>query len=605
MHRFRRRQLLAATTSIAVVSASLTAAACTPKPKDIQKALATYTQAIENHDLEAAAAATDSTAAQADLTASWDGLQAEKATVSVDSIDDNTNRDQPSAQLTYTWTLPKERSFSYTAQVAVVKTSGQWKIRWKPAVIHPDLGAQQHMELRLIDADRAPVLSSDGETLLAPGIQYRVLLANKDAATVGKVAQILQAAHGSDSTVPTIDTNEVTSAAAAVNGPYSVVLLTPGQAAVADQLKGVDGVTVNEEPALVRQDPTFAPQLLRAVSSEVEDEVDGGVGWKVVSVNGSGGVISTLTSTDPQPASAIKVSLNAAVQRAAQDAVNTRPETEAMMVVVRPSTGEILAVAQTDKASEKGLPALSGQYPPGSTFKIITATAGITTHSVTPDSTVPCPGTMDIEGRVVRNYNSFSLGDTSLTRAFAKSCNTTFADMSYRLDKGVLADTAKQLGLGQDFTIDGLTTLTGSVPNGDTALDRTEAGYGQGKDLASPFGMALVAATVANGSTPIPVLIEGHATQTAFQVSPPSADVLAQVRTLMRAVVTEGTGMAVRNDGEIYAKTGEAEFNGGSHAWFAGYRGDLAFATLIPGGGGSEHSVAITHQFFQKLGDAA
>ena len=73
----------------------------------------------------------------------------------------------------------------------------------------------------------------------------------------------------------------------------------------------------------------------------------------------------------------------------------------------------------------------------------------------------------------------------------------------------------------------------------------------------------------------------------------------------MRAVVTSGTGSAIAGRGEVYAKTGEAEYAGGSHAWFTGYRDDLAFATLIVGGGGSEHAVAITDAFFANMDEGS
>ena len=62
-----------------------------------------------------------------------------------------------------------------------------------------------------------------------------------------------------------------------------------------------------------------------------------------------------------------------------------------------------------------------------------------------------------------------------------------------------------------------------------------------------------------------------------------------------------GSGSGVASAGEVYAKTGEAEINGGSHSWLTGYRGDLAFATLIVLGGGSEHATSVTNTFFQNL----
>ena len=73
------------------------------------------------------------------------------------------------------------------------------------------------------------------------------------------------------------------------------------------------------------------------------------------------------------------------------------------------------------------------------------------------------------------------------------------------------------------------------------------------------------------------------------------------LRPMMRLVVTNGTGKEIAGCGEVYGKTGEAEFPGGSHSWFAGYRGDLAFASLIVGGGSSEYAVRMTKFMFESM----
>lgn len=232
---------------------------------------------------------------------------------------------------------------------------------------------------------------------------------------------------------------------------------------------------------------------------------------------------------------------------------------------------------------------------------MITAAAGIADKGLSPDSIVPCPGTMNIGGRIVTNYNGFSRGNVPMEQAFAASCNTTFADISSGLQPGQLKEVAQQFGLGLDYDIPGLTTITGDVPEGEVLLDRTEAGYGQGLDLASPFGMALVASTAAAGRTPLPVLVEGKPTGVNKQVDPPSPEAIEGLRRMMRSVVTSGTARGMRAGGEVHGKTGEAEIHSGSHAWFAGYRGDVAFATLIPFGGGSESAVMLTDHFLVKL----
>ena len=96
--------------------------------------------------------------------------------------------------------------------------------------------------------------------------------------------------------------------------------------------------------------------------------------------------------------------------------------------------------------------------------------------------------------------------------------------------------------------------------------------------------MALAAATVAAGRTPIPRLIAGRETLETGDHPPADPQIVDGLRSMMRLVVTDSTAKDINGLGEVYGKTGETEFEGGSHAWFTGYRGDLAFAALIVGG---------------------
>jgi len=141
------------------------------------------------------------------------------------------------------------------------------------------------------------------------------------------------------------------------------------------------------------------------------------------------------------------------------------------------------------------------------------------------------------------------------------------------------------------------------VPATVNLAERTEDGFGQGKVLVTPFGMALAAATVAAGTTPTPHLIVGRPTTETGDHPPADPATLDGLRSMMRLVVTNGTAKDIDGIGEVYGKTGEAEFDGGSHAWFAGYRGDLAFAALIVGGGSSTYAVRMVRQMLQELPD--
>lgn len=580
--------------------------ACTPKPVSAEPVAEEFISGMESRNNEALAELVDDPdATTSTLDATYSGLQAEGLDIELGEV----TQDEAHATAKYkvTWDLPKDRTLSYDTEMTLTKKDKDWQVRWQPSLVHPNLGAHQHLELRAIAAKRASVVSSDGVELMSPGLQYRLVVNTTEVGDVrplaAKISSALGEAHAQDDSVPEKEAGELAKELESVEGDYSVVILNEQQVeAVRARLGEPQGVRFNEEPALITRETGLAPDILARVRSLVSDEIDGKSGWSVSVVNENGAALSDVALHAPEASPSIRVSLDYNVQRAAQEAVNLRADSEAMLVAIRPSNGEILAVAQTERADEKGDIALQGQFPPGSVFKIITASAAVDKQGATADTIVPCPGTMDLYGRTVTNYNGFSLGSVPMRQAFAQSCNTTFAEVSTNLKEGELKNTGKEFGLGLDYEIPGLTTITGSIPEGKTPLDRTESGYGQGADLVSPFGMALVSATVAAGKTPLPTLISTHKTKASEEVQPPNPHVLDNVREMMRAVVTGGTAAGMQAGGTIYGKTGEAEINGGSHAWFTGYReDDIAFATLVVLGGGSETSVQVTDNFLQKL----
>ncbi|MGH3635820.1 MAG: penicillin-binding transpeptidase domain-containing protein, partial [Mycobacterium sp.] len=369
---------------------------------------------------------------------------------------------------------------------------------------------------------------------------------------------------------------------------------------VAAAIGNLPGVVITPQAELLPTDDRFAPALISEVKKAVVNELDGQAGWRAVSVNQNGVDVAVLHEVEPSPAPSISISLDRAVQDAAQHAVDTQPG-KAMIVAIRPSTGEMLAVAQNNAANADGPVATTGLYPPGSTFKMVTAGAALERDMATPNTLLGCPGEIDIGHRRIPNYGGFDLGVVPMSRAFASSCNTTFAELASRMPPRGLTQAAARYGIGLDYQVDGITTVTGSVPPTVDRAERTEDGFGQGKVLVSPFGMALVAATVDAGKTPVPKLIEGHPTTIAGDTAPISEKMLGGLRPMMRLVVTNGTGKDIADCGVVFGKTGEAEIPGGSHSWFAGYRGDMAFAALIVGGGSSEYAVRMAKRMLQGL----
>jgi hypothetical protein len=367
-----------------------------------------------------------------------------------------------------------------------------------------------------------------------------------------------------------------------------------GQPAVADR----DGAPLLTWSANGTQaaDAAVAPRLLPAMGRVASEQGGGASGWYVALIDGAGKDLEVLYGT---PAAALTSTLSVPVQKAAQAAVDAQ-QLPAMLVAIQPSTGGILAVAQNSAAGDDPV-ALHGLYPPGSTFKIATATALIEGGIADVGTVVPCPGSTTIGQRTVKNAN-FELGNVPLRTAFAKSCNTTFARQAAKLPPAALSDAAGQLGLAADFQVPGITTETGSVPAPANATEQVEDSIGQGRVTASCFGMALTTATVAAGRAVTPRLWRDIETTVDTGYQAPPATVIGSLRTMMRDAVTSGTATDLARYGAVFGKTGTAEVDAtNAHGWFAGYRGDIAFATLVLDASTSKTAVAVTGAFLGAI----
>jgi cell division protein FtsI/penicillin-binding protein 2 len=591
--------LLAATV---VVGAAGALTACTPKPNGPEPVAQAFFAALGKGDTGAAAELSDKPSdARAALNAAWSGLQATGLDAQI--LTSKYAEDTGSVTYRYTWHLPKNRTWTYDGQLNMLRDEGRWEVRWSTTGLHPNLGEHQTFALRADAPRRAAVNERGGSDVLVPGYLYNYALDGKAArAAAGGLMPVAVAV--ADALRPfddTIDAQRLAEQASSSTKPIDLITLRPSDHdRVSAALDNRQGVVVTPRPELLPTDDHFAPAIINQVKKSVVDELDGEAGWRVVSVNQNGAEVDVLNEVLGAPAPSVTISLDRAVQNAAQDAVNMVGR-KAMIVAIKPSTGEILAVAQNAPADADGPTATTGLYPPGSTFKIITAGAAIERDMATPNTLLACPGHMDIGQRTIPNYGGFDLGTVPMSRAFASSCNTTFAELASRMPPKGLTTAAAQYGIGTDYVVDGITTVTGSVPPTVNLTERTEDGFGQGRVLVSPFGMALAAATVAAGKTPVPQLIEGRQTQVSGDTTPISEKMLDGLRPMMQLVVTNGTATDLKGTGDVRGKTGEAEFDGGSHAWFAGYRGDLAFAALIVGGGSSEYAVRMCKQMLNGL----
>ncbi|WP_433252457.1 penicillin-binding transpeptidase domain-containing protein [Streptosporangium sp. CA-135522] len=345
--------------------------------------------------------------------------------------------------------------------------------------------------------------------------------------------------------------------------------------------------------------PGSVRQLVEGLEERYAARLTGASSVRVDLVRGTERV-TTLATAGAKAGRPLRTTIDLRVHRAAAAALE-KTRKPASLVALRPSTGEILAGVNKPGGFNR---ALLGHYPPGSTFKVVTASA-LVADGMTADERVPCPAEQNIGGFSFHNAGFKDYGTIALREAFAHSCNTTFGRLSVdRLGGKRLASVAASFGFGGPVD-PGVPAVRARFPDPTDDTDLASASIGQGRVLTSPLNMATVAAAIADGSWRPPRLVDA-ALLPAAQPRRLEPSVVRALRTLMPAVVVEGTASAVSFPPGTAGKTGTAEFGTGkeppSHAWFIGYRGDLAFSVIVEGGGaGSKVAAPIAGRFLAGL----
>ncbi|NKS03284.1 penicillin-binding protein [Rhodococcus hoagii] len=542
-----------------------------------------FADALASGDVQAAADLTsDPEAASTAITAMLDGLNAQGRSFSVSENGD-------AFTLAADWSFGDGKQWQYSTEGRV---DGD-VIAWDPAVLAPGLAAGSTVRFTPTSGTPAEVRASDGQPIMT---QQVVTLVDVQApADTAALARLL------NPIVPTITAESLGADLGKSDGkPITAVALREQDVEpVRDQLAAVPGVELVQQTRLLTMDRALSSPVLADLTTVWQEQQDESAGWAVQLVNADG-TARRLAGQDAAPVPDIDTTLDLRLQTRAEDALASVPQ-PAAIVALRPSTGAVLAVAQNAPADAQGAIALTGLYPPGSTFKTVTTSAALQAGKVTPDTVLPCPGTENIEGRQIPNDDNFDLGSVPLHSAFAHSCNTTMGRLAVSLPPDALQQAALQFGLGVDYVTPGLTTVTGTVPTAQTPAERVESAIGQGAVTASPFGMALVAASIANGTTPAPTMIVGKPGVADRSVTPTPADVDAALRSMMRETVTAGTARTLADLPNLEGKTGTAEYGEGTrpHGWFVGMDGDLAFAVFVAGADSSGPALEAAGRFLR------
>ena len=359
------------------------------------------------------------------------------------------------------------------------------------------------------------------------------------------------------------------------------------------------------------------------------------------------------------PGHTLVLTLNTKLQKAAENALDQARNSGAV-AVIDPRNGEVLALASrpTFDPNIFGLPkkqfqkiwlqlnrdakhplinrAVTSRFPPGSTFKMITAAAGLQQGTITGNTVYVCNGGLKV-GRYFKCWQTH--GAENLSGALAKSCDVFFYQSALKMGNPegsgptYLAKVARRFGLGEPTNIDLPIDARGLIPdpawrrkrfpkNPDMARwfagNTLNMSIGQGDVLATPLQMALATGTVANGGT----LWQPHLMREMRDPSgnrvlehfiPKGQNVgierkyINMVRAGMRAVVTNGTGKGIALPNvEIAGKTGSAEdvHNILPHAWFVAFapykNPTIAIAVIVENSGhGSENAVPIAKKILE------
>lgn len=563
-------------------------------PEDAFRAFA---EALQRKDADAAAAATDDQAAATPvITSMFDGMGA-NASVTVDVSDpDDAVENHATTKLGYTWTFGPGRTLQYEATATAAKDGDDWRVEWSPTDLHPKLGPGVSFQYSDDKNFLTPVVDRDGQPLLT---WQTIGVVNLTRAHIGSAPALAPVLQQFDATI----TPETITAQFDGNADDLATVIKLRQTdleKVSDQLTQIPGVTVAEQGALLTANRDLSSPAIGGLQEIWQKTIDATAGWSVHLVDEKGQPVDELASTPSGDTKPIRTTLDTRLQTLAQQAVAAEPR-PAVVVAISPSTGGILAAAQNPAADAQGPIAFTGSYPPGSTFKTITTAAALQAGLATPGTPEPCPGRVTVENRTIPNDDEFDLGTVPLTTAFSHSCNTTMAMLSDKLPADALPKMARMFGIGVDFVIPGLTTITGNVPNADTPALKVENGIGQGTVTVSPFGLAVAEASLGHGSTITPTLVIDEKTTAdtpSEQIPPAIADSL---RAMMLETVSEGTATQLRDVPGLGGKTGTAEFgdNTGSHGWFAGIAGDIAFATLVVGGDSSAPAITVSGDFLR------
>lgn len=563
----------------------------------------------------------DPATAASDLTAIFSGMDGLRPTTTVSSV--TKEDDSCTATLSHTLRLGS-RKWTFTSRATLNQDGSTWKTAWEPAIIHPKLGQATRLRHTRTLGERAPITGAQDKDVVVKRTVHDLGI---DKANLDKTKWTASAT--ALATLVKIDAKTYVATVMAAGDQAFVVAITLREQDIPRTIGTIDGARIVDRDLMLAPTRTFAVGLLgtsgladdadvkrgkgeiqegdvvgkSGLQLRYDEQLRGKVGHVIAIVARKDATASASPAAQPTAASPstatspdtpqtlfsvpatdgtpLSITLDPDSQSKAEAALSSAKGV-ACLVAVQPGTGAILAAANSTAAGANAY-ATSGQYAPGSTFKIAT-TLALLRAGYTTSSPVNCSASVTVNGRSFHNYSDYDSsysGSIPLVDAVAQSCNTAFIAQHAKVTSATLRKAAGSLGMGTDYDT-GFPAFYGQIDDTTAADVLASDMIGQGGVLASPMAMAGVAASVAAGKTVVPWLVKGH--QPASKATVLSTGEVASLRQVMIATVAKGSGR-VLSGLATGAKTGTAEFGESgklrTHAWMICWTSTIAVACMV------------------------
>ncbi|WP_048773127.1 MULTISPECIES: NTF2-like N-terminal transpeptidase domain-containing protein [Rhodococcus] len=544
----RMRGRVTALVSVVVLAAGMASCVFDDSRSDAQRLVDDFVAELNERDAAGAAALTSyPNAAETSISQMFEGMKDGDVEFDVAQFVE-LNEQTGFFSLGADWNFGPGKDWGYQVDGVAKNLAVGWRISWDPQVLVPDLNRTRTVHHVRTDAAPPKIFDRTGRLLMAEQTINAVVvdpaLTSDPVDTTTRLAKVLEPV------APVITADLLQRNLAADPGARitAVKLRDQDYQFLEDDIVSIPGVVVVETPTLISADRRISTPLLDPLRAAWQLERDATAGWAVTLEEPGADPVQLAGFQGPPPPD-LQATLDSHVQLAAKEAV-VSVGTPAAIVAIQPSTGGVLALDVNNWAMELGPVASRGLYPAGQVLDPVRLAAGLD-----------------------RGVDPVSVSTDDL------------------------AATARRLGLGLDYDVPGFDFETAQIGDNRSGVVQFSGSDGGSEALVSPFGAALLAASVARGEAPLPAIVQGRSAKVDETVEPLPPQVTDALRAAMAENVRSGPASFLKGHPGLAGIAAAS----GDDRWFYGYTGDLAFAVFVANADGGDRAVKMADMFLREL----